>query len=160
MPSKLAPRGNGAPDEDKAVESGDMVRVHYTGRLEDDSIFDTSDGREALEFEAGAGDVIEGFDDGVMGMKAGETKRVVIPPEAGYGPWRPELLTTVERAMAGGQEVAVGMVVQVNTPEDEAMEGIITEVTDEGLTLDFNHPLAGKVLTFDITVLSIEPPEL
>lgn len=152
------PKGNGALVNDLQVEAGDIVRVHYTGRLEDDSVFDTSEGREPLEFEVGAGDVIEGFDQGVVGMHAGETRRVVIPPEEGYGPWRVELLTQMERAAAGTQEVLPGMVVQVTSPEEEQeqMEALITEVGDEQLTLDFNHPLAGKVLTFDITVVEIE----
>jgi peptidylprolyl isomerase len=147
----------------KTVESGDLVRVHYTGRLEDDSVFDSSEGREPLEFEAGAGDVIKGFDEGVLGMRPGQTKRVVIAPDDGYGPWRQELLTQVERSWAGDQVVLPGMVVQVQAPadddggEEEVMEGIVTEVGDESITLDFNHPLAGKVLTFDITVVEVEP---
>lgn len=160
--AKSAPTKAPAPEESeaKSVEQGDLVRVHYTGRLEDDSVFDTSEGREPLEFEAGAGDVIPGFDEGVMGMRVGETKRIIIPPDAGYGPWRPDLIAQVDRAMAGDQEVAPGMAVQVKTPEDELMDGVITEANDESLTLDFNHPLAGKVLTFEVTVVEIEPPRL
>jgi len=147
--------------EGKAVESGDLVRVHYTGRLEDDSVFDSSDGREPLSFECGAGDVIKGFDEGVLGLKPGETKRVVIAPDDGYGPWRQDLLTQVERAWAGDQVVLPGMIVQVQAPdtedgEEELVEGLVTEVGDESITLDFNHPLAGKVLTFDITVVEVE----
>lgn len=148
----------------KPVENGDVVRVHYTGRLEDDSVFDSSAGREPLEFEAGAGDVIRGFEEGVLGMRPGETRRVVIAPQEGYGPWRQELLTQVERAWAGDQVVLPGMVVQVQGPaedgEEEVMEGLVTEVGDESITLDFNHPLAGKVLTFDITVVEVEPARL
>ena len=143
----------------QTVANGDLVRVHYVGRLEDNSVFDSTEGREPLSFEAGSGDVIRGFDEGVMGMQVGETRRVVIPPEEGYGPWQQELLTQVDRAMAGGQDVVPGMAVQVRTPEEEVLEALITEVTDEALTLDFNHPLAGKVLTFDITLVGIEGPE-
>jgi peptidylprolyl isomerase len=162
MPPNAAPRRTEPPTEaaGKTVEPGDLVRVHYTGRLEDDSVFDTSDGREPLEFEAGSGDVIPGFEEGIMGMRVGETKRIVIPPDEAYGPWRPDLIAQVERAMAGEQEVGPGMAVQVKTPEDELMEGVITDVSDESLTLDFNHPLAGKVLTFEVTVVHIEPPKL
>ncbi|HEV8359763.1 MAG TPA: peptidylprolyl isomerase [Candidatus Thermoplasmatota archaeon] len=159
MPAPPGPE-HAAQATDKAVEQGDTVRVHYVGRLEDESVFDTSDGREPLQFEAGAGDVIPGFDEGVMGMRVGETRRIVIPPEEGYGPWRPDLLAQVDRAMAGDQEVLPGMSVQVRTPEDEIMEGTITEVSEESLTLDFNHPLAGKVLTFEVTVVEIEEPRL
>jgi peptidylprolyl isomerase len=146
------------PPEDRPVESGDLVRVHYTGLLEDDSVFDSSEGREPLAFEAGAGDVIKGFDEAVLGMRPGETRRVVIPPEEGYGPWRGELLLQVERAAAGEQEALPGMVVQVQGPEEEQVEGIVTEVGDETVTLDLNHPLAGKVLTFDITLIAVESP--
>lgn len=153
------------PDSGKSVETGDLVRVHYTGRLEDDSVFDSSDGREPLSFECGAGDVIKGFDEGVLGMLPGQTKRVVVAPEEGYGPWRQDLLTQVERSWAGEQVVLPGMVVQVQGPdaeegEDEVMEGVVTEVGAETITLDFNHPLAGKVLTFDITVVEVEPARL
>jgi peptidylprolyl isomerase len=158
-PNAAAPR-KPAEATGKAVEQGDLVRVHYTGRLEDDSVFDTSNGREPLEFEAGSGDVIPGFEEGIMGMRVGETKRIVIPPDEAYGPWRPDLVASVDRAMAGEQDVAPGMSVQVKTPEDELMEGVITEVNDESLTLDFNHPLAGKVLTFEVTVVEIEEPKL
>lgn len=137
------------------VERGDLVQVHYRGMLEDDSVFDSSDLREPLAFEAGAGDVIDGFDDGVMGMRVGETRRVVVPPEAGYGAWRPELLTQVERGAVEASPVP-GMAVRVVTPDDDEVEAVITEVADDMLTLDLNHPLAGKVLTFEITVVSIE----
>jgi len=147
-----------AKAEAKTVEQGDLVAVHYTGTLEDDSVFDTSEGREPLAFAAGAGDVIQGFDEGVLGMRVGQRKRVVIPPEAGYGPWKPELLTQVDRASVGDAIVVPGMQVRVQT-EDDLMEATITEVTDLELTLDFNHPLAGKILTFDIEVVSIEGPK-
>ncbi|MCA1813098.1 MAG: peptidylprolyl isomerase [Halobacteriales archaeon] len=159
----MPPRPSTAQRENggQPVEQGDLVRVHYTGRLEDDSVFDSSEGREPLSFEAGAGDVIKGFDEGVMGMRPGQSKRVVIAPEDGYGPWRQELLTQVERAWAGDQVVLPGMMVQVQGPdsegEDDLMEGVVTEVGDESITLDFNHPLAGKILTFDITVVEVEP---
>jgi peptidylprolyl isomerase len=163
MPAKRTQPRPAAPepeaDTDKVVEQGDLVRVHYTGTLEDDSVFDTSRGREPLSFEAGAGDVIPGFDEGVLGMRVGETRRIVIPPEVGYGPWKPELLTQVERGAAGDSTVLPGMSVQVRTPDDELMEAVITEVGDDALTLDFNHPLAGKVLTFEVTVVGIEPAD-
>ena len=143
----------------RAVEAGDVVLVHYTGRLEDNSVFDSTEGREPLSFEAGAGEVIKGFDEGVLGMHVGQRKTVIIPPEEGYGPWQPDLLTQMDRALAGESQVLPGMLVQVRTPEDEILEATITEVGDETLTLDFNHPLAGKVLTFDITVVGVEGPE-
>lgn len=146
-----------AAETDKAVEQGDLVHVHYRGMLEDDSVFDTSEGREPLSFEAGAGDVIKGFDEAVMGMRVGQTKRVVIPPEEGYGPWNPELLTQVDRAAAGDAMVVPGMVVRMHTEDDDA-EGIVTDVGDDTFTVDLNHPLAGKVLTFDVTVVRVEGP--
>jgi peptidylprolyl isomerase len=157
MPPKPSATEKPPPPSEQAVQQGDLVRVHYVGRLEDDSVFDSSEGREPLEFEAGAGDVIPGFEEGVLGMRPGETRRIVVPPQEGYGPWRPDLLTQVERAMAGDNPVVPGMVVQVRTPDDEVMEATITEVADDTLTLDFNHPLAGKVLTFEVTVVGIEP---
>lgn len=157
MPAKPTPAPSGNVSE-KAVEQGDLVHVHYTGTLEDDSVFDTSEGREPLAFEAGAGDVIPGFDEGVIGMREGQRKRIVVPPEAGYGPWRPELLTQVERGAVGDQQVLPGMAVRVST-DDDVLDATITEVGDDTITLDFNHPLAGKVLTFEVTVVRIEAPE-
>lgn len=146
-------------DLEKTVEQGDFVHVHYRGMLEDDSVFDTSEGREPLGFEAGAGDVIKGFDEAVMGMRVGETKRVVIPPEEGYGPWRPELLQQVDRAAAGDAIVLPGMQVRMHS-EDDDVEGVVTDVGDDTFTVDVNHPLAGKVLTFEITVVEVEPPRM
>jgi peptidylprolyl isomerase len=139
----------------RAVAPGDLVHVHYTGRLEDDSVFDSSHGREPLSFEAGAGDVIKGFDDAVMGMSPGQSKRIVVPPEEAYGPWRGDLLTQMDRAGAA-PDVTPGMAVEVRTPDDEIVPALVTEVGDDSVTLDFNHPLAGKILTFDITLVSIE----
>lgn len=147
--------GPETPADRRSVQAGDVVRVHYVGRLEDDSVFDSSHGREPLTFEAGAGDVIRGFDEGVVGMSEGQSKRIVVPPEDGYGPWRGELLTQMERAGAA-PDVAPGMAVEVRTPDDEIVPALVTEVGDETVTLDFNHPLAGKVLTFEITLVSIE----
>lgn len=123
---------------------GDLVRLPYVGTLEDGSVFSSSEGREPLEFEVGAGEVLDGLDAGVRGMRVGEQKWLVVPPEEGYGSWRGDLLVQVDRGLAGEEEVLPGMAVQVRTPEDEVMEATVTEVGDDALTLGFNTPSRGR----------------
>ncbi len=138
------------------AKNGDRVRVHYTGRLEDGQEFDSSRGGDPLEFTIGAGEVIPGFDEGVSGMTPGETKTVEIEPEDAYGQPREQLVGTISREAAQFPvEPQVGMYFLLPLPDGNQLEVTVTEVTDFHVTVDGNHPLAGKKLIFDIELLEI-----
>ncbi len=140
--------------EPAVVKNGDTVKVHYTGTLDDGTVFDSSKERGPLEFIAGNGDVISGFDKAVLGMRVGETKTVHFPVDEAYGPPRSDLIITIPRTQVppGTQ---VGSHLQ---QEGSAVDWLVTAVTDTEVTLDANHPLAGKDLNFEITVVEIIPP--
>lgn len=139
------------------VQNGNTVKVHYTGRLEDGEVFDSSDGREPLEFVAGQGMVIPGFDIAVEGMSVGDSKTVTIPAEDAYGPVREEMIFSISRGMLPeGMQPQTGEALQLNMQDGQTMVAEITEVTDENLVLNANHPLAGKTLIFDIELVAID----
>ena len=136
------------------AKDGDRVRVHYTGKLEDGQVFDSSRGGEPLEFTVGAGEVIPGFDEAVRGMQVGETKTVEIRPEDAYGPRRDGLVATIERERAQFPvEPQVGMNLALPLQDGSQLEVVVTEVTDEHVTIDGNHPLAGEKLIFDVELV-------
>ncbi len=136
--------------------TGDTVRVHYTGRLEDGSTFDSSAGREPLEFTLGAHQVIAGFENGVTGMETGETKTVTIPPEQAYGPQRADMIAVFEREKFPPEmPLTVGEQLHLRTQDGHPVAVTVTEVTDSQVTLDANHPLAGKTLIFDLELTEI-----
>ncbi|HEX6290104.1 MAG TPA: peptidylprolyl isomerase [Herpetosiphonaceae bacterium] len=138
------------------AQQGDTVKVHYTGRLEDNTVFDTSHGREPLEFTIGAGQLIPGFEQAVVGMQSGDTKTVQIPAAQGYGAHHPELVATVDRSQLP-QELAleVGQQYQFQQPDGQAVVVTATDVSPSQVTFDANHPLAGKDLTFEIELVDI-----
>ncbi len=139
------------------AKNGDRVRVHYTGRLEDGQEFDSSRGGDPLEFTVGAGEVIPGFDEGVLGMTPGETKTVEIEPENAYGQPREQLVGTISREVAQFPvEPQVGMNFLLPLPDGNQLEVTVTEVNDFHVTVDGNHPLAGKKLIFDIELLEVK----
>jgi peptidylprolyl isomerase len=136
------------------VKNGDTVRVHYEGRLEDGQVFDSSEGGEPLEFKVGAGEVIPGFDEAVRGMEVGEKKTVEIAPEDAYGERREQLIAQMAREnmkLEGDPEAGMSLLMQTN--DGQQIPVTITEVTDSHVTLDANHPLAGRKLTFDVTLV-------
>ncbi len=136
------------------VKNGDTVRVHYTGRLKDGQVFDSSEGGEALEFEVGAGQVIPGFDEGVREMTIGETRRIEIESDDAYGERVEALVQSVAReGMNMEAEPEVGMNLIMQLPDGNQIPVAITEVTDTHVTLDANHPLAGEHLSFDVTLV-------
>ena len=139
-----------------AAKSGDTVKIHYTGTLDDGTQFDSSEGREPLEFELGAGQVIPGFDAAVDGMDVGENKSVRIEAGSAYGERHDQLVQQVPRS-ALPEEITpeVGMALQSQSPEGQVANLVITEVTDETITVDANHPLAGQALNFDIELVAI-----
>ena len=141
------------------VKKGSKVKIEYTGTLEDGTVFDSTEnhGGEPLEFEAGAGHVIKGFDDAVMGMKKGEEKEFSIPPEEAYGQPRPELRQEVPKdKFPPEQPVKEGMIIGIHGPDGRQYPAKVAKVGDTGVTLDLNHPLAGKTLKFKIKVVDIE----
>jgi FKBP-type peptidyl-prolyl cis-trans isomerase 2 len=139
------------------AKAGDKISVHYTGKLTDGTLFDSSTGREPLEFEIGSGMVIKGFDEGVTGMSIGEKKTVHIPAAEAYGDMNPEHMAVFNKAeIPADIPYEVGM--QLNMHQDgsgQVMPVTVVEVTETTITLDANHPLAGKDLIFDLELVSI-----
>jgi peptidylprolyl isomerase len=136
------------------AKNGDRVRVHYTGRLEDGQVFDSSKDGDPLEFTVGQGEVIPGFDDAVRGMSVGETKTVEIESEDAYGPRRDSLVTQVDRERAQFPvEPQVGMSFALPLQDGSQIEVVVTEVTDTHITIDGNHPLAGEKLIFEVELM-------
>jgi len=139
------------------VKKGSKVKVDYTGTFDDGTVFDASEKHgQPLEFEAGSGQVIKGFDDAVMGMKKGEEKKIVLPAKEAYGEVRAELHKKVPRAqLPQDQEPKVGMILAVGLPNGQQFPARIVAVTADDVTIDLNHPLAGKALHFKIKVAEV-----
>ncbi|GGG67461.1 peptidyl-prolyl cis-trans isomerase [Salipiger pallidus] len=138
------------------VKSGDTVRIHYTGTLNDGTTFDSSAGRDPLEFVVGSGQIIPGLDKAIPGMEVGEKKTVAIEPEEAYGPVHAEAKQNVPRGEIPDHiPLDLGTQLQVQTPNGETMQVTVAEVTENEVTLDANHPLAGKDLTFAIELVEI-----
>ena len=136
------------------VEKGDTASVHYTGRLEDGQVFDSSEGGEPLEFEVGAGEVIQGFDEGVRGMSVGEKRTIEIEADDAYGQRSDALVQRVARDEINiGTEPQVGMNLVLQLPDGNQIPVAITGVTEDSVTLDANHPLAGQKLIFDVELV-------
>lgn len=138
------------------AKQGDTVNVHYTGKLEDGTVFDTSRSRHPLQFTIGKGQVIAGFEQAVDGMNTGESKTVIIPMDNAYGPRRAEMIITMERSkLPADLKPQVGQRLELTQMDDQNILVTVTAVTDSTLTLDANHPLSGKDLTFDIELVGI-----
>ena len=138
------------------AKSGDTVRIHYTGKLDDGTEFDSSSGGDPLEFKIGSGQVIPGFDKAVEGMSVGDNKNVRIEVPDAYGERHEQLVQVVPRtALPDEIDPAVGMPLQSRSPEGQVTNLTITEVTDESITVDANHPLAGLALNFDIELVDV-----
>jgi len=138
------------------AKSGDTVKVHYTGKLADGTEFDSSVGAEPLEFDLGAGQVIEGFENAIIGMKESESKTVVIPVDQAYGPINEDYVLKAPRdKMPPDLDPFVGLQLLMPVPNSEPVPVTVTEFNDEEVTLDANHPLAGKELTFELELVGI-----
>jgi peptidylprolyl isomerase len=138
------------------AKSGDTVKIHYTGTLDDGTEFDSSAGREPLEFALGGGQVIAGFDNAVDGMSVGENKTVTIPPGEAYGDRHEQLVQEVPKtSLPEDMQPEVGMQLQSQSSDGQIMNLVIAEVADESITVDANHPLAGQALTFAIELVEI-----
>ncbi len=138
------------------VKTGDTVRIHYTGILDDGTRFDSSEGRDPLQFEVGSGQIIPGLDEALPGMVVGDKKTVNVPAEAAYGAVDPNARQEVPREQIPADiPLDPGTQLQMRTPDGRAMPVTVAEVTETVVTLDANHPLAGKDLTFDIELVSV-----
>jgi len=139
------------------VKAGDTVAIHYTGTLGDGTTFDSSDGRDPLEFVVGSGQIIPGLDVALPGMAVGDKKTVEIECQQAYGPVNPEMRQAVPREGIPAEiPLDIGTQLQMQTPEGQALPVVVVEVDDATVTLDANHPLAGKDLTFDIELMRVD----
>ncbi len=139
------------------IEKGNNVVIEYEGRLENGQVFDSSEGKEPLEFEVGSGSVIKGFDEAVVGMEKGQEKEFEIESENAYGPVREELKREVPKsALQFDQEPKEGMGLMLTSQEGKQIPAKIVSVGDENITIDLNHPLAGKKLIFKIKIVDVK----
>jgi peptidylprolyl isomerase len=138
------------------AKEGDMVKVHYTGKLDDGTVFDSSIDRDPLEFVLGEGQLIAGFEQAVLGMSPGESKTEKIPAEEAYGPHRQEMVVEVERQqLPDNIPLDVGQELQIQQAPDQIIPVVITAISESKVTLDANPPLAGKDLIFEIELVGI-----
>jgi len=137
-------------------QSGDTVRVHYTGTLEDGSQFDSSVGRDPIEFIVGSGMVIDGFDAAVAELEVGGTTTVCIPCEEAYGPHDPEGVCTLPISGFGEEAPPADAQIMVRTDTGQVVRAQVLSLDDETVTLDLNHPLAGQALTFELELVEID----
>ncbi|MFC2022582.1 peptidylprolyl isomerase [Chloroflexota bacterium] len=139
------------------AKTGDTVKAHYTGTLKDGSVFDTSVGREPLEFTLGQGQLIPGFEQAVIGMTVGESKTVNIPAEQAYGLYNNALIFEIDRdQLPEGMNPEVGQTLQAQQPDGQIGIFNVIEISENSITVDANHPLAGEDLTFEIELMEIE----
>ncbi len=140
------------------IKSGDTVAIHYTGTLADGSVFDSSDGRDPLEFVVGSGQIIPGLDSALPGMDMGDKKVVEIPCDQAYGEANPDNRQAIPREQIPAEiPLELGLTLQMQSPDGQhAMPVTVVELSDDSVTLDANHALAGKDLTFAIEIVSIK----
>ncbi len=138
------------------AKSGDTVTIHFTGKLEDGTVFDSSIDRDPLQFTIGQNDMMPGLEEAVVGMEPGKSKTVIIPAEKAYGPYREEMVGELGRnELSDDLTPEVGQQLVINPPEGGEILLTVLAVSESSVTLDANHPLAGKDLTFDIELLEI-----
>lgn len=137
------------------VAAGDTVSVYYTGTLTNGTVFDSNVGKQPLQFTVGSGQVIQGFDNGIVGMKINGTKTLTLTPNQSYGEVNPDLVVTIPLTEFGNQTVNVGMIV-TRTSSGQQFQGIVTAVNATTATVDFNPPLAGQTLIFTVKVVGIQ----
>ncbi len=142
---------------------GDIVKVHYTGRLADGTVFDASPAERPLQFIIGKSEVIPGFDEAVAGMYQGESKSVTVPADKAYGPRHPEMIEEIDRALLPADvALVIGGQLEITLEGGEVLRAMVVDLNDEKATLDRNHPLAGKDLHFQLELLEVDkkPPHL
>ncbi|MCF8024353.1 MAG: peptidylprolyl isomerase [Desulfobacteraceae bacterium] len=138
------------------AKQGDTVKVHYKGKLDDGSVFDSSEGKDPLEFKIGEGNIIPGVEEAVVGMAPEDTKEATIPPEKAYGDYKDEMVIEVEKSQFPEHiDPELGQQLELKQEEGQNIVVTVTNVGEEKVTLDANHPLAGKDLTFELTLQEI-----
>ncbi len=139
------------------IKEGDKIKVEYQGKLDDGTVFDSSEKQgKPLEFQVGSKQVIKGFDDGVIGMEKGQEKEITLKPSEAYGDYNPELVKKVPKdQLPKDKEPEEGMMLLLGLPNGAQLPAKITEVADKEVTLDLNHPLVGKTLIFNVKVVDI-----
>jgi len=138
------------------AKNGDTVKVHYTGKLDDGTVFDTSVGHDPLIFMLGAGQLIPGFEEAIIGMSSGDNKTILIPSDNAYGPHRKEMVVAVAKNQFPEDiKLNLGEQLELTQSDDKVIIVSILEISDSAVTLDANHPLAGKDLTFDVQLVEI-----
>jgi len=138
------------------AKQGDNVKVEYTGRLQDGTVFDTSVNREPLEFTIGGGQIIPDFEDAVVGMKTGEAKTITVAAARAYGHRNDDMVVAIDRNQFPADiSPEVGEQLEIRQPDGRVAVVTVAEVTDKAITLDANHPLAGEDLTFDIELVDV-----
>lgn len=138
------------------IKEGDTVKVHYTGKTSDGNVFDSSRERDPLEFTIGQGQLIPGFEKAVVGLEAGDSQTVTIPSDEAYGEVRDDMIVNVPKEQIPSDITPeVGQQLQIQQKDGGSIGVVVTEITEQEVTLDANHPLAGKDLTFEIEVVSI-----
>lgn len=143
----------------KQVQRGDTVKVHYTGRLDDGTVFDTSQDRDPLEVKIGGSEMIRGFQDGVLGMSVGSSKTFKVVADDAYGPRNEKLIAMLDHdRFPEDMEPTVGQRLQIVQTDNRKIFATVTAISDSGVTIDANHFLAGKDLTFDIHLIAINVP--
>ncbi|TAG30043.1 MAG: peptidylprolyl isomerase [Sphingobacteriia bacterium] len=144
----------------QVAKKGDKIKVHYHGKLTNGNTFDSSEGREPLDFEIGGGMVIAGFDEGVTGMTIGEKKTVHIPADQAYGPKQEEMIMEFPKTQFPADMVPeIGMQLNMSNGSGQNFPVVIVEIKEEVVVLDANHPLAGEDLIFDLELVAIDGPK-
>lgn len=138
-----------------AVENGKTVKFHYVGKLENGAVIVDSKDTTPTEGQVGSGTFIQGIEEGLLGMEKGEKKEITIFPEKGFGSHKEDNVIKVNKPLVEGQDIQPGKVVKVKAKDDKLYEGRVLEVGADIVTLDFNHPLAGKTLKFEVEVVDI-----
>jgi len=138
------------------AKNGDTVKIHYTGKLDDGNVFDSSMDRDPLEFKIGGNQVIDGFEEAVVGMSPNENKTTTIPSDKAYGEYRDDMVLEVEKSQFPDDiDPKVGQQLELRQENGQRVVVTVTGISDSGVTLDANHPLAGKDLTFEIQLVEI-----
>ncbi|MCE7059924.1 peptidylprolyl isomerase [Dyadobacter sp. CY343] len=140
----------------KQAQAGDNVQVHYKGTLPDGQLFDSSEGRDPLNFQLGSGQVIKGFDDGVTGMEVGDKKTIHIPNAEAYGPVNEDMIINFDRKQIPADiPLEIGGTLNMHQDGGQVIQVIVREVTEDSVILDANHPLAGQDLIFELELVGI-----
>lgn len=139
------------------ISDGAKVSLEYTLTLEDETVLESNVGREPMTYEQGAHEIVPGLEKALEGLKKGEKKRVVVKPEDAYGEVDPKAFQEVKKSIIPEKARKVGMQLEAKSPDGQSMFPVVTAVKEETVTLDFNHPLAGKTLIFNVTVLDVRP---